>query len=356
MLQRASVLALAALVTLSAAHAAPARADRVYVQQPGQTAPKKATFWERVQSPHLDEIRHLVAEAVFLRQNVATQYWDQYLLPARRQVLRDALARYEQALALDAHRSDLRLDAAHTALEAGEYEHAVTHYLAYREGSNDNSLLVTYNLAEAYARLRHFDEAIDELEPIADDPANYERARFLTLLGQAYMAKGRLDDAIDALERALAAYPQQQYGSADQLALALLAVAYDRDEQLGRAHEMLDQLRAIDPQFYVFMQQQPVTAVQAPSQRTYLIYSPPAERHYFLGLFYEAQGRYADAMASWRAYLDSAEPAFARRAQQHLTGSYKALEDSAHQRQAAARNAAARPVPARGRTPVGAKP
>jgi hypothetical protein len=337
MLRRAPVLALLALVVTAAAllaAEAPTLADP-YVP-PAREAPRKASFWERVQSPHLDEIRRLVGEALYLRQNVATQYWDQYLLPTRRRVLRDALERYEKALALDPRRLDLRLDAAHTALEAGEYERAAGHYLAYREKTSENALLVTYDLAEAYARLGRWGDTIEELEPVADDPSNYERARFLTLLGQGYMAKGRLDDAIDALERSVVAFPQQ-YGSTDQLALALLAVAYDRDEQLGRAHEMIDQLRAIDPQFYVLMQQQPVTAQTAPSQRSYIVYGPPSERHYVLGLFYEAQGRAADAAASWRAYLDSAEPGFARRAQEHLRAAEKQL--------AAARNAKPRPLP-----------
>src|SRR5438477_11577056 len=110
------LLAFVALLSLSLTW--PAHADRIMVPAHGEPE-KKATFWERVQSPHLDEIRRLVGEAVFLRQNVATQYWDQYLLPARRRVLRDALERYESALALDPRRLDLRLDAAHTALEAG---------------------------------------------------------------------------------------------------------------------------------------------------------------------------------------------------------------------------------------------
>jgi tetratricopeptide (TPR) repeat protein len=343
MIRRAPLLALAALVALPVlARGASVLADPY--TPPGREPARKATFWERVQSPHVDEIRRLVGEATFLRQGIATQYWDQYLLPTRRRVLRDALDRYEHALALDPRRLDLRLDAAHTALEAGEYERAAVHYLAYREKTSDNALLVTYDLAEAYARLGRWADTIDELEPVADDPSNYERARFLTLLGEGYMARGRLDDAIDALERSVVAFPQQ-YGSVDQLTLALLAVAYDRDEQLGRAHEMIDQLRAIDPQFYVLMQQQPVTAATAPSQRTYIIYAPPSDRHYVLGLFYEAQGRLAEAAASWRAYLDSAEPGFARRAQQHLAGAQRQLAELSRQRAAAAHAAAGKPKP-----------
>ena len=115
----------------------------------------------------------------------------------------------------------------------------------------------------------------------------------------------------------------------------------------ARADEMIDQLRAVDPQFYVLMQQQPITATQAPSQRSYLVYAPPADRHYFLGLFYEAQGKLGDAAASWRAYIDSAEPTFGRRAEQHLAAARRALEDSARQRALAARGMKpARPAPA----------
>ena len=58
------------LLSLAAAPEARARADRAYATPP-QAAPRKATFWERVKSPHLDEIRRLSAEAVYLRQKMS---------------------------------------------------------------------------------------------------------------------------------------------------------------------------------------------------------------------------------------------------------------------------------------------
>jgi tetratricopeptide (TPR) repeat protein len=317
------------VVLVSLALALPAQARLVPGEEPGE--PHRPSFWARVKSPHIVEITRLTREASLLRYQVANQYYEAHTQPIRRQVLRDALARYERAAALDPDRPELRLEAGHTAFEALEWERALGHYRAYRERSEVDRLVVDYDLGECLVRLGRFTEAVEHLEGLVDRIDGLERGRYLELYGYALMALGRLDDAVDALERGVElTSPQMQWGGFyDLVGLAILAVAYDRDEQLGRAHDALDQLRAIDPQFYFLVQALPPPASSLPSQRLGVPFSPPADEHYFLGLVFEAQGRYAEAAAEWRSYLDSMTPTYAARAREHLRQADHALAEAA---------------------------
>jgi hypothetical protein len=49
-------------------------------------------------------------------------------------------------------------------------------------------------------------------------------------------------------------------------------------------------------------------------------FSPPADKHYWLAMAYEAQKKLPEAAIEWRAYLDSADPLYERRAEDHLKG------------------------------------
>jgi tetratricopeptide (TPR) repeat protein len=330
---------------LLAALAAPAGARQVAYNNYPQQAVFRARFWERVKSPHIEEITRLKRDAEVLRTQVANSYWDPHMMPARRMVLRDALRRYERALELDPTRLDLRLEAAHTAFEAAEHGRAVEHYLTYREQKGEIDALARYNLAESYLRLRQFDDAAAELEGGLDSGvvASYDKGRYLMLLGYVHMSANRLDEATDALERAAQQGNPQYGGGNDYLMLAMLAVAYDRDEQMVRAHEAIDALRAIDPGFGYLFYAQPVMAAVPPSQRAYVPFSPASDRHYWLGVVHEAQGRYPEAAASWRAYLAADSPTYAARAQAHLAFAEEKLVEAARDAEAKARARAKQP-------------
>jgi hypothetical protein len=100
------------------------------------------------------------------------------------------------------------------------------------------------------------------------------------------------------------------YGTGgDAAALAGLAVAYDRDEQLGRAAEALQQVQQLDPQFNFLAVAGNANAIP---------FSPPSDRHYWLALAYEQQKKWSEAAIEWRAYVESAAPTYKRRAEEHL--------------------------------------
>jgi tetratricopeptide (TPR) repeat protein len=315
-----------ALATLLPPGDAGARA--VYNPQGAPQPAPHRSFWERVKSPHGDDVQRLVAEATTLRfQYAQQQYYDWHMAPVRHQVLRDALERYLDAYALDPTRVDLLLEAAHTAFEAAAWPDAQRLYLLWQDkADNKDDVTVHFNLAEAELRQGLYDEAASELEDgLAGPVIGLDRARYLDLLGYVYMAQHRLDDAAEVVERADEVF-QQAYGggSDDVFSLALLAVIYDRDDQQERAHDAIDGLRAVDPSFVsVLGQSYAVMGSVPPSQRYYVPFAPAADRHYFLALFYEAMGRDPEAIASWRAYLDSADPAYTQRAKDHLAAAEK---------------------------------
>jgi tetratricopeptide (TPR) repeat protein len=300
---------------------APAHARAVYAAPPAPEPTQRRTFWERVKSPHIEEITALVRDATYLRFNVTQNYYEPHMWPVRRDVLRDAAARYLRAWELDPAGTDYLLEGAHTTFEAADWPEAARLYALYLEKApGQNEAVVRFNLGESLLRTGRAADAIEVLEDgLGTGLSGFDRARFLTLLGYAYMNERRLDDAADACERADELYAQQYgAGGIDFVAVAMLAVIYDRDEQTERSHEMVDALRAQDPSFSFLFANYPMLGGAMPSQRYYLPFSPASDKHYFLALFYEAQGRYPEAAASWRAYLGSADPAWAERAKDHL--------------------------------------
>lgn len=287
----------------------------------GAPRPDRANLWQQILNPHADEVKKLVGEGRILRDQIAAQYYDPSQLPARRQVLADALKRFEQAAALDPDDANLAIETGHLAFDVGDWDKAIRWYLRARElRPEDTNYVVTFDLAECYVRTRRWEEARDVLERgLPDAPTALDRSRGLVVLGYVHMAEGRLEDAIDAFTRATS---QQQYGMGpDWLALASLAVAFDRDEQLGRAAELLEQVRQIDPNFnFLFYPvYYPGAGAMLPaSQRAYIPFSPPSDKHYWLALAYEAQGKLPEAAVEWRAYAESVEPPYERRAREHL--------------------------------------
>jgi tetratricopeptide (TPR) repeat protein len=297
---------------------------RVYLapQPPSAPANAKLPFWARVKSPRFIEVTELVRRATVLRFQVSQNYYETVMWPTRRRVLRDAAALYLDAYRLDGTRTDLLVEAAHVSFEAADFAGAEGLYRELRERAEATYLgdtVVRYNHAEALLRLGLASDAVAALEDaLGGDVAGVERARFLTLLGYAYMIERRLDDAAEVCERAQELFRQMYGGSDDVVALALLAIIYDRDEQSARAASTIEALTNADPSFGAVFVNAPLYGNAQPSQRFYLPFSPPADKHYFAALLFQTQGRFSDAAAEWRAYLASAEPAFAARARVHL--------------------------------------
>jgi tetratricopeptide (TPR) repeat protein len=290
----------------------------------GQQRPqhKKQSLWQSILKPHADEVADLLFEARQIRDQYAQQYYDPSQLTQRRKVLADAVARFERAHQLDPDDMGVLLELANVQFEAAEYEKAVDSYVKYRENIPDDqaaaSYYTYYNLGECYTRLGRFDDAATILERGIADSSSWQpmdRGHTLVLLGYVYMAQNRLDDAIDVDTRAASIQPYA--GQTDQLAIMHLAVAYDRDEQLGRAQEMMEQEKQLDPNFTWMMQQYPVQGSATPQSRYYVPYSPPADRHYWLAMVYEAEDKLPEAASEWRAYAESVDPVYKHRAEAH---------------------------------------
>lgn len=312
------------LVSVVVATGAPVSARRAAYREPNpQPQRKKSSLWEQILHPHADEVNALLYEGRYLRDSIAANMQEAHQVVERKKVLADAMERFARAHKLDPDNKDLCAEYANIAFDAGEYTKAIEGYHRYVQllGDDTPPYYVAYNLGEANARLRNFDEAADILEAAVGEmpPQPLDRTRVLALLGYVYMAQNRLDDAIDMYTRATAPSSQQYGGGVDQLALLGLIIAYDRDEQIGRAEEALEQYKQLDPQFaYMNYANYYVTGASPPSSRYYIPYSPASDKHYWIALIYEAQNRLPEAAAEWRNYIESADPIYKRRAEAHL--------------------------------------
>jgi tetratricopeptide (TPR) repeat protein len=126
-----------------------------------------------------------------------------------------------------------------------------------------------YAIGVCQSRAGDFDAAITTYERLVRRGIdNYE---VLLRLGESYMAVGRMDDAIDSLERA----------SGDNAGAApiyyALAVAYDRDGRAADARGATEKAIRLDPQ---------LAQLESPK----LSYAPAEDVYYYLGLAREVAG------------------------------------------------------------------
>lgn len=114
---------------------------------------------------------------------------------------RDALAAYQQAVALDSLSAEAHCDLATAYMKLGRRDSAETAYLAAIR--LDSSLVLAYHLAVAYGEMKRHREAIALLEEAVHiDPSTAPSYRLLAGLHQE---QGAYDRAEEALVRAVAA-------------------------------------------------------------------------------------------------------------------------------------------------------
>src|SRR5262249_48201435 len=124
-------------------------------------------------------------------------------------------------------------------------------------------------------------------------------------LGNCYQALGRLDEAIEEYTLALAADPKPGPGLAD------LAVASDRDEQTGRARDVM--LRALS-----------LNVSLDELRGSYVYFWPPEDVHFAFGLGHQVASdvdplRRAPAIMLFRRYLELVKSGpWIKRARAHL--------------------------------------
>ena len=162
---------------------------------------------------------------------------------------------------------------------------------------------VLFHRAVLHTRLvskPHLEAATKDYEKIlarADVPDE----TVLSNLAETYMMLGKLDQAIDTYREALRSsrHTETLYG---------LAVALDRDERGGQAHDLIvSQGEASMEEFHE----------RVSNGTTFFV--PRGEEYYYFALAYEAFGKTEDAIEYWQKYIDSgAHPEFQPRARAHL--------------------------------------
>lgn len=261
-----------------------------------ETAEERSTLWENALRPHraaqkqriarartllgrgdagqLDQAGRLLEEAIAMDPGLAEAHFWLAEVRRRQSAWADCAGALRRALALEPSfqppRDEypepwaLRLLTADCLARAGQHEAALTHYRRILTQSPGGHFAVLWGLAENY------------------------------------MALGRLDEAIDALQGAARLRPY------DPRVDFALAVAYDRDERLALARGALETALARDGKL---------------SQITRAEHGhvPAADQHYFLGLARKTLGDVSWAIAHFRRYQEeTGDGPWSRRVRAHL--------------------------------------
>jgi tetratricopeptide (TPR) repeat protein len=315
------------------------------------TGKQRQDFWGWLMDPHKTEVDDIL--------RLARENWQQAALDAadfdtgsrspgrserRRRLLADAEGMLKYALRLAPGRADVLRELAlvQDENEVPAAQGTLERYLA-AEIPERVSAEPRVRLGRWYARQRRFSDATVQLRLALGSPAGEAamRSQALHLLATVLMHSDRLAEAIDLLESAASS-------SGNPQTVFALAVAYDRDEQITRALETLEGMRAMSsPAFIDVLVQQ--------ENRRPVVFVPPWERHYYAALQYELLGYLPEARSEWQAYIQVEEAPYRDRARQHLA----LVERLAVEQAAAARRAAKAPKkapPAPPMPPAGAIP
>lgn len=332
-----------AVVTLLVLVPALARAD-VYGAAAQPRAPANTDFWRDVVEPHGDEIKDIVMKAQQGLAN-ATTCFQQDCDPTgqlRQKLLDDLYGMLRYARRLDPRQTDVLRLLGQVAEESGRATAAIEAYQAYLAEMDPDQLVppdVHLRLGRAYLRLgrtgdaiRHFRSGLGTTGGALYGPS----ASSMAYLGLTLMNTGRMGDALDLL--GTSASVANPWAPETLQQLLTVAVAYDRDEQISAAFELLDQIATALTQSY---QQYAMNALaQLPTVPAYDI-------HYFYGLLYESLGYLPEARNEWMLYASAPDAPYRARALAHVA----AIDRLQADRLAAAAKAAkaakkARPAPA----------
>ena len=323
---RAAAVALASVLVIGWVGARAAADPERARQEPRERRPlpgkARQDFWSWLLDPHEAEIKLVLRKVSENRTRAASMellpydYGAQFS-PARAELraelLSDAEGMLRYALELAPANIDLKRELAIVTDENDRpsAQAALERYLA-DEAAERISPDVRVRLGRWYARQRRFDDAVSQLRlALGGRPEHRTRTQGVLLLSSILMHTGRLPEAIDLLRGHVASASFGYYGW-EPLSLFALAVAYDRDEQISLAHEVLTRIVSAG-------QDQLMNVLHdgnIPPNRNPLV--PPIERHYFAGLQYEALGYLPEARAEWQAYAAARDAPYRERAAQHV--------------------------------------
>jgi hypothetical protein len=271
---RTTVLALAALLI-----AAPALAD------------DRGT-WDEIVDPHGDEVRQIVDKAnqADLQALNFANYDGDPTGEMRTRLLDDAYGMLRYARRLAPHNPDVLLTLGKIADDGGRTGAAIDALEAYLRDAQAPLPEAHQRLGRLYLRKRQLDAAIRHLRI---GLVGATSAPTTVYLATALTQSGRGDDAVQVLADALDDQ-HSQYFNVDATTLGLaLAVAYDRDEQLSSAFQIIDHMQSALTTSYASQLQQSISTLQ---------FVPAIDQRYWQALFYESNGLYAEARAEWLNY------------------------------------------------------
>lgn len=261
---------------------------------------RRSTFWDKIISPDQAKYLELISRASdYLegRDTESIRWAERNLLEASRLLPDQPLAYWMLAVLYegDERWQECAESYGHVSALDAAYQPS-DDYLPLKRGA---SWALDYGQAVCHGQLGEFERAIAHYQRILQRGASQD-ARVYRGLGEAYMALGRLREAISALEVAKKRDPGQW------LVNYPLAVAYDRVEQEARAREALAAALQHDPD---------IDKLEAPD----LLYMPATDRYYYLGLAHEVKGQAEWAIVYFRHYAQlTGRGLWSRRIEDHL--------------------------------------
>ena len=306
---RPAALLPAAVIAFASATAA---ADAYYYQAPPPAAPKD-DFWREVVAPHGDEITSIIQKANTAVQQALTcvQSDCDATGEGRTKLLDDVYGMLRYARKLDPRQTEVLALLGTFAEESGRASAAVEAYQAYLSELKPDASIppdVHVRLGRAYLRLGRNDDAIRHFRSALTPGLGYgPGAAAPAYLGLTLMNQGRIGDAIDELDASVNL--QNMWAPESMQGVLTLVVAYDRDEQISAAFQILDTMQNQLSTSYSQYTQMAMSTMQ---------FVPAYDQHYYLGLVYESQGYFGEARNEWLLYAQVEDAPFRARALDHV--------------------------------------
>ncbi|MCG8418501.1 MAG: hypothetical protein MJE77_11215 [Proteobacteria bacterium] len=280
--------------------------------------PSEQSLWQRLATPHAQEIQVILTHGRTLYERALGPTYHPDDEDLRRRLLADAHGMLRHARKLAPHNLEVIELLAYVDDASGNVGDALTGYRTYVAGKKADRipLGLCLKFGALLARAEQSAEAIDRLRqcadvplPLRDEDSRQKQSQALLLLSMLYIHSDQIDEGIDVLLR-------RSESMSDSTVYFALAVAYDKDEQVTRAYEILDRKLGAMAEDLIFS-----TVAERLLEQTF---APAVERHYYFALLYESRGLFPEARHEWHTYVRSGERArFRKRAQKHI----RAIDD-----------------------------
>lgn len=248
-------------------------------------------FWEAARTPELPHYRRELRAGL---QLLDASDVDIDVDEERRAVLlRGAAVHFERAAAMLPDRVEAHYFLGSVRFSLRDDDGAIESFRRVRALEPDSvfEAEIAFKLGVGYTRQRRFAQAVIEYDRALALALDERRGSSLSLRSVALSNRAEVQMGLDHLEEAIASY-ELSYEADDRNAGALwgLAVALDRHGQILPSREAAARAVSMDPERQ---------GIVAPD----VFFVPPHERHYYLGIAFEAAGERELALAEWQTFL-----------------------------------------------------